>query len=112
MSNENSVRSILGSQTDDKSVVAQALWKTLQNAGSPDERIKLLALALIERDKATKVPKSLPNKGIPDDEWDQLVKTHDDMVDGHLKLAFFKSRKANEFASEILRLVDFLETEN
>jgi len=102
------LKAVLGSQTADKSVHAEALLKVIHSADSSDERADLLAIAFIERDSVTKTPKILPNKGIPDDRWDMLVKTHADLVNGHLKMAFFKSRTARDFASEVLRLVDFL----
>jgi len=88
MSNANSMRKVLGSQTDDKSVLAQAILKILKAAGSPEERVELLAIALAERDSVDKDPKSLPNKGIDDSIWDQLLRTHVDIVNGHMKMAF------------------------
>lgn len=112
MSNATTLRTVLGSNTNDKSVHAQALLKVLQTATSPDERIDLLVIALVERDSVPKTPKALPNKGIPQEEWDQLVKTHSDMINGHLKMAFFKTRTAKEFATEILRLLDFFGEDN
>lgn len=106
MSKQATIRAILGSQTNDKSVHAEALLKVILEAAN-DERADLLAIVLVERDKVAKSPKTLPNKGLTDDRWDMLVRTHGDMIDGALKLAFFNSRTAKEFAVEILRLIDF-----
>lgn len=112
MPNAKGLRAVLGSQTTDKSVHAQAILQVIQGATSPDERIELLAIALVERDSVPKAPAGLPNKGIPQDLWDQLVRSHSEMIDGHLKMAFFKSTDANLFASEILRLIEFFPDEN
>jgi hypothetical protein len=112
MSNTTSLRTVLGSQTDDKSVLAQAILKVIQSATSQNERIELFAIALAERDSVPKQPKALPNKGIDQDAWDQLKKTHSDIVDGHMKMAFSKAHNVKEFASEILRLIDFLSEDN
>ncbi len=108
MSKTAELRAVLGSQTSDKSVRAEALLKVIDSADSSDERGELLATAFLERDSVTKTPKTLPNKGLPDDRWDILAKTHGDLVHGHLKMAFFKTRTAKEFAFEVLRLIDFL----
>lgn len=107
MSNAAAFRAVLGSQTTDKSILAEALLKVMTEAPS-GERADLLAIALVERDKVLKTPKALPNKGLPDDQWELLEKTHGDLADGHLKMAFFKTRTAKDFASEILRFIDFL----
>ncbi|MCK4563158.1 MAG: hypothetical protein KAU94_00630 [Verrucomicrobia bacterium] len=112
MPDENTIRSILGSQTDDKSVVSQAILKVLSEVENPSQKCDLLAIALVERNSVPKVPKSLPNIGLADDIWDQLTKIQNDMVNGHLKMAFFKSQTAKDFAVEILRLVDFFPSED
>jgi hypothetical protein len=112
MSNDAMVRNIIGSQTDDKTVLAQALMKVFQSAQSFDEKCELLIIALVERDDVPKVPKALPNIGIAEDLWDQLSKSHSDMINGHLKMAFFKSQTVKDFAKEIFRLIDFFESEN
>jgi len=112
MSNAVALRTVLGSETSDKSVLGQAILKVIQGATSPEERVDLFAIALSERDTVPKTPRALPNKGISQDDWDQLAKTHADMVDGHLKMAFFRAANVKGFASEILRLVDFVTEEN
>jgi hypothetical protein len=112
MSLENNLRNVLGSQTTDKSIRAQAVLAVIQSAPAPEEKVDLLAIALCERESVTKNPKSLPNKGITQECWDELAKTHADMVNGHMKMAFFKTHNAKDFAAEILRLVDFFSDEN
>jgi hypothetical protein len=106
------MRKVLGSQTDDKSVLAQAILKILKSAGSPEERVELFAIALTEIDSVDKDPKSLPNKGIDDATWEQLTRTHVDIINGHMKMAFSRTSSAKEFATELLRLIDFLEEDN
>ena len=112
MSTADALRVVLGSQTNDKSVHAQALFKIIQNASTPDERVELMTVAFVERDTVPKNPKVLPNKGIPDEVWDNLVKTHSGVVSGHLKMAFFKTHTAREFVAETLRLMEFFSEEN
>jgi hypothetical protein len=102
------LRTVLGSQTNDKAVLAEALLKTISTAGSDEERSDLMSIALLERDSVSKNPKSLPNKGLDQNTWDQLAKTHSDIVDGFMKMAFSKSKTAKDFALEILRLLDFV----
>jgi len=111
MNDKDTIRSILGSQTDDKSVVAQAILKVLNTVQDEQEKCELLAVALVERDSVPKVAKVLQNIGVSDDDWDQLTKSHSDMVNGHLKMAFFKSQTALDFAKEIIRLIDFFTSE-
>jgi len=112
MSLENNLRNVLGSQTTDKSIRAQAVLTIMLNAPSPEEKVDLLAIALCERESVTKNPKSLPNKGISQEIWDELAKTHADMVNGHMKMAFFKTQNAKDFAAQILRLIDFFPDED
>jgi hypothetical protein len=106
------LRTVLGSQRDDKSITGQAVLKVIQSATGQDERIELLAIALAERDSVPKQPERLPNKGIDDDTWDQLIKTHSDIVNGYMKMAFSKTNDVKGFASEILHLIDFLSEDN
>lgn len=111
MGAEKMIREVLGSQTNDKSVHAQALFKIITSV-SEAEQADLLAIALAERDEVPKSPKALPNKGIDQDTWDRLVKTHSDMIDGHLKMAFFKTHECKNFAAEILRLIQFFQEDD
>ena len=112
MADKTAVRSILGAQIDDTSVLAQALLKVINSTETVDEKAEVLSIALLERDSVPKVAKALPNTGVPDDEWDQLNKFHIDTVQGHLRMAFFKNRTVEGFAREILRLVDFFQEDN
>jgi hypothetical protein len=112
MANSAEMRTVLGSQTNDKSVAAQAVLKLIQTAISNEEKVELLAVALRERDSVTKTGKALPNKGITPDTWDTLIRTNAAMVDGFQKMAFFRSRTAEDFAAEILKLLDFFSEEN
>ena len=44
-----------------------------------------------------------------DEKWDELNKTHLEMIRGHMKMSFFKASTAIEFADQILRLIDFFD---
>lgn len=110
--NEDAIRSTLGSQTNDKTVMGQAVYKVLNSVASPDDKISLLAICLVELQSVERNSKDLPNKGLTNEEWDQLTKTHAPLLDAHLKMSFFKSQSANDFSKEILRLVEFMSTEN
>lgn len=110
-SDATALRVAIGSQTDDKSVHAQALLKIILNA-SATERVELMSIAFQERDSVPKNTGHLPNKGIQQDRWDQLTKTHSEMVNGHLKMAFFKTTSVQDFAAELMRLIDFFQDED
>lgn len=111
MKTADSVRAILGSQTDDKTVVAQALLRVINAAADLNEKGEILTIALVERDNAPRIPQTLPNPGISDDRWEQLTRSHSDLVNGYLKMAFFKTSTAREFATELLRIIAFMPTE-
>jgi hypothetical protein len=106
------LRTVLGAQTTDKSVHAQALLQVIESAPTYEERAELLVIVLTERDSVPKTPHSLPNKGIQNDDWQALTKTHADMIDGYQKMAFFKSRTPHDFAKEILRFLEFFNEED
>jgi hypothetical protein len=108
MSKTKAIREVLGAKTDDKTVRAQAILDILSSAQSQDEKAELFSIALLEITSAPKNKKVMKNAGLTDDEWDDLAKSHGDMVEGYLKMAFFKTSTAQDFSFEILRLVDFL----
>ena len=111
MSKLATLKKVLGSQTTDKTVHAQAIWQIILSGESEEERIELLSTALKEIDDVPKNPQNLPNKGISKADWDEMCKTHSEMVNGFLKMAFFKTHNVKDFAKEIFRLVDLFQAD-
>lgn len=105
MSLEKKLRTVLGAQTTKKSVHAGAILDVLELAQSDDERAQLLAIVLIERDAVQKQVIVLDNKDTIDDRWDLLNNTHYDLVMAHLKMSFFTTNNAHDFAHKILALM-------
>ncbi|MCK4303418.1 MAG: hypothetical protein KAY24_04205 [Candidatus Eisenbacteria sp.] len=106
------IRSILGSETNDKSVHAQAIHEVLKTAADDDERAELFAVVLTERDSVTKKPKPLSNKGLSSEEWAELNSTQQQVVMSYLLRTFLRTTTAVEFAKDALRVLDLFDTDN
>lgn len=112
MSKVDTLRNILGSETSDKTVLAQAILDIMKTAVDENEVIDLLAIVLTERDSVPKYIKQLSNKGLPPDMWDQFVRTHAKIADDYLKMAFYNSSNVKDFASYAVRLINLFESED
>lgn len=112
MERKEEIRKILGSQTTDKSVHAQALWQLIETAESREEKIELLEIVFTELTTVEKQSPVLSNKGMDIDEWNDLSRKYARMVGDFSRNAFFSTRNSKEFSGEILRLLDFFGTEN
>ncbi len=102
---KDTLQQILGSDTTDKSVHGQALLDVLKTAADEKEAIELLTMIFTERDSTPKRPEALRNKGIPQDEWDEIARTHGRLVGEYLKTSFFKSNTVDEFAKRVLDFI-------
>jgi hypothetical protein len=112
MSKKDTLRQILGSDTTDKSVHAQALLELLKTATDQNEAIELLSLALKERDSITKRPEALQNKGITQEAWEEIARTHSSLMHEYLTTSFFKSNNVGEFAKRILDFLTVFSSDN
>jgi len=110
-SNQTVLRKLLGSQTNDKSIMGQAIWQLI-SALESEEQIELLSICFTERNSVPKYEEGLKNSGLTNEEWDNLIESISDMIDAHLKNAFFNSRTVNEFSKQVLKLINFFDTEN
>jgi hypothetical protein len=112
MERKEEIRKILGSQTTNKSVHAQALWQLIDTAESLEEKIELLEIVFTELISVEKHNQILSNKGIDVDEWNDLDRKYTRMVMDFSRNAFFSTNNSKEFSGEILRLLDFFKAEN
>ena len=106
------IRSVLGSETNDKSVQAQAVLEILKTATDDDERARLFAIVLTERDSVAKRPKPLSNKGLTPEEWSDLVDTQQGVVNSHLLRTFLRTSHVMDFSKDALRVLDLFDTDN
>lgn len=109
---EDVIRGILGSETNDKSVHAQAIHEVLKTAVDDDERAALFAIVLMERDSVPKKAKPLSNKGLSPEEWAELNSTQHQIVLAHLLRTFLRTTTAPEFAKGALKVLDLFDTDN
>jgi len=109
---EESIRSILGSETNDKSVHAQAIHEILKTAADEDERAELFAIVITERDSVPKKPKPLSNKGLSAEDWADLNNTQHKVVLSFLLRTFLRTSSALEFAKGALRVLDLFDTDD
>lgn len=109
---EVTIRSILGSETNDKSVLAQAIHEVLKTAVDEDERAALFAIVLTERESVAKKPKPLSNKGLSPEEWTDLNNTQHLVVLTYLLRTFHRTTTALEFAKGALRVLDLFDTDS
>ncbi|MBA4391799.1 MAG: hypothetical protein C0399_12810 [Syntrophus sp. (in: bacteria)] len=96
--------------TDDKTVTAEAVLSVLEKSNDAKERIDLLAFALTRRDAIERRPERAPEKGIDRERWDRLLRTHAELVRGHLKLAFSKANNVHEFAAMVTNMLEMFES--
>ena len=107
MNLKSEIRRILGSKTDDKSVHAQAILDLLNEADSTEQKVELLEVAFIERDKVEKSPEVLKNKGLEPDVYAECGRLLGNIANQHARNAFFSTENSKEFTEEILRFIDF-----
>ncbi len=106
---EATLRAVLGSQTNDKSVLSQAILDVLRTASNEEERTQLLAIAMTERDSVEKNPRALSNKGLTKEKWDELSTSLSRLAHEHFRVAFFKSHTVQDFSKGILKVIDHFE---
>jgi hypothetical protein len=117
MDRKEEILKILGSQTlgaksGDKSVNAQALWEVVEKADSREEKVELLEAIFTKWGKAPKNAYVLKNAGIGSDNWDELNRKLTGIVTDYSRNTFFTTKNSHEFATEILRFLDFFPPEN
>lgn len=108
MADAKIIRTILGAGTSNKSVVGQAILEALKTTEDPAEKAELLAVALTERDSVSIHTGALSNRGITTEKWETLHRTHRDFVNSFLKFAFFNTKNVQEFAGEIVKMLELL----
>lgn len=108
-SKQETLDHILGAENTDKSVMSQAVLEVLRTATDEEERNELMAHAMVHRDDAAKHATSLRNKGLTDEAWQHLLHSYADLISAHLKMAFYQSNNAKEFAGKALRLLDLVD---
>lgn len=111
MHKRNTIKQILGSDTDDRSVRAEAIYKVLVTASDEKEMSELLAGCITDLHSVPKTPNTLKNQGLSQDDWDNLVSTRTELLNSHLKSSFFKSKTAIEFATQFLKVFHILDDE-
>jgi hypothetical protein len=111
-SKENALRRILGSQTSDKAVLAQAVLEVLKTASDRDEMIDLFVIAITERDSVDSVEVELKNVGMPSEQWNDLAQTMGKVVHEYLVRTFYRTTDARGFADHALRLLDLFELDS
>lgn len=109
-SNQDIIKRILGSETNDKTIRMHAILKVL-NSVDEKEKVELLSIILTERDSVPKNTDELKEEGLSEEEWHNTISSLNQMIDGHLKNAFFKSRSVKEFSAQLIKLLSFFETE-
>lgn len=107
MDRKEELRKVLGSQTNDRAVHAQAILKVIAEADSHDEKIALLEYTITQLGKVEKHEQILSNKGLDAQTWNELNTKLGQIVHNHVRNAFFATKNSNEFAVELLRLLDF-----
>jgi len=112
MDKKTEMRKILGSQTTDKSIHAQAIYEVLKQASTQEDRIELLEIALAEYSKVDKHDQVLSNKGINSEDWNEYNRKYTKMVSDFTRNAYFETKNLHDFTNEILRLIDFFKTED
>ena len=110
MKSDELIRKILGSQTNNKSVRAQAIYNVLREKNE-DEKIHLLSICLTEMHLVNKNYDTLKNEGLTELQWQDLLQSLAQMIRAHINSAFFKTRTAEEFARQVLKLMNFYDTE-
>lgn len=105
------LKKIMGSLTDDKAVRTQAIWSLIKDK-SEEEQIELLSICFTEKGKVPSYEEELKNEGFPTEKFQELSEAYSDMIDAHLKNAFFNSRSVDAFSKQILKLINFYEHEN
>jgi hypothetical protein len=105
MSKLDTIRTILGSDTTDKSVHSQALLDVLKTGSDENEKADLLIVILTERDSVKKQPETLSNKGLSQEDWKTISDSYGGLAEEFMRTAFFKSSNAHEFALEIVRFL-------
>lgn len=108
MNRKEELNKIMGSQTNDKAVHAQALWNFLAEADSREEKIELLEHVIINLSKVDKHPLMLSNKGLEPGRWSELSKKLGNIVKDHVRNAFFSTNNSKDFAAELYKLYEFL----
>lgn len=98
---------ILGSQTNDKAVHAQAIWNVVKDAESREEKVDLLEYVLTDIFKVPKHPLVLSNKGLDSARWADCSKKLGKIVKDQVRNAFFATSNSKQFATELLRILDF-----
>ncbi len=101
------LRKVLGSQTNDKAVHAQAILSIISEVESRDEKIELLDYTITDLGKVEKHEQILSNKGIDPQRWDDLNSKLLVIVNNYVRNAFFSTKNSQEFAAELLRILDF-----
>lgn len=107
MDRKEELRKVLGSQTNDKAVHAQAILGVIADAESRDEKIELLEYTITNLGKVEKHEQILSNKGLDAGRWNDLDSKLTVIVHNQVRNSFFSTKNSKEFATELLRLLEF-----
>jgi len=102
------IRVILGSSSRSKPTIGSGIFTVIEKAPSDEEKIKLLAIALTERDSVKKQPNLLKDTDILDKgKWELFSRRYFETVSSFVKSTYFSTSSIEEFSSEMFRFIYF-----